>query len=290
MLQNHSHEFGATNMGLIELLLGVVFMAGLGAGLGLGAMGDAGEKEFLVAKTSFLVAAVAATAAFWVWWRETDRTTWQIISIGALAGVWIFIIFPLQLQWLASRRIKINGADLPHVAPVEAPEPLAAGSLRYVVFKSEFMRKASTGTNSIKMWVVLQNTTSKLVYFHANLVGDAGGKTSQTGIVEFDGSIPAGDSRNLIYDTIFDIPINIETDVRIPSINGKLRYDVSYWIENNSNKIVRRTARDVEFSVWHVFSKKPAIVHLIGPKPYRDMFMCFCGRLCWRPFYLGHAL
>jgi hypothetical protein len=74
-------------MGLVELLLGVVFAVSLGVGIGLGAMGDAGNFEFWVARAAFVVAALAVAAAFWVWWNEDVRPNWHVIIFGLVAGL-----------------------------------------------------------------------------------------------------------------------------------------------------------------------------------------------------------
>jgi hypothetical protein len=98
-------------MGLTELLLGVVFVTGLGFGIGLGAMGDAGNVEFWVARAGFVIAGLAAAGSFWHWWNEGERQLWHTIILGTVAGLWVFVGLPLQLRWLETRETKIKALE-----------------------------------------------------------------------------------------------------------------------------------------------------------------------------------
>ena len=95
-------------MGLVELLLGVVFAAGIAFGIGLGAMGDASGIEFWAARIAFTVSALAVAGAYWWWWGDGTKPIIQVVLFGAIAGAWVFIGCPLQLIWIGSREARIH--------------------------------------------------------------------------------------------------------------------------------------------------------------------------------------
>lgn len=98
-------------MGLIELLLGVVFTACIGVGFGVGAMGDAGNTEFIIARCAFVVSALAVCAAYFYWFSEGDRENRLVALLGIVAGLIVFVALPFQLKWLDVREAKINGME-----------------------------------------------------------------------------------------------------------------------------------------------------------------------------------
>jgi hypothetical protein len=105
-------------MGLIELLLGVVFTLGVGVGFGVGATGDAGNVEFVIARAAFCVAALAVAGAFFYWLSEGDRENRLIIILGIVSGLCVFVGLPFSQKWLDAREAKIRALE-------EAAENLA---------------------------------------------------------------------------------------------------------------------------------------------------------------------
>jgi hypothetical protein len=110
-------------MGFVELLLGVIFAAGLACGIGLGAMGDASNVEFWGARAGFIVAAIAVSIAYWYWWNEPEKALWHVIGLGAIAGLWVFVGLPLQLKWLEGREAKMKASATTHEAPPRPSSP-----------------------------------------------------------------------------------------------------------------------------------------------------------------------
>src|SRR4051812_48752263 len=95
-------------MGLVELLLGVVFVTGVAIGIGIGAMGDAGPYEFWAARGGFIVAAAALAGAFYYWLQEHERSNAAIVIFGTLVGLWAFVGLPFQLKWIDARETKLR--------------------------------------------------------------------------------------------------------------------------------------------------------------------------------------
>jgi hypothetical protein len=95
-------------MGLVELLLGVVFTVCVGLGFGLGAMGDAGGVEFIIARAAFAVAAIAVAGAFFYWLSEGDKDNRLIVIFGIVAGLLVFIGLPFSQKWLTIREAKLE--------------------------------------------------------------------------------------------------------------------------------------------------------------------------------------
>jgi hypothetical protein len=98
-------------MGLVELLLGVVFTLGIGVGFGVGAMGDAGNVEFVIARAAFWVAALAVAGAFFYWLSEGDRENRLIITLGIVSGLLVFVGLPFSQKWLDAREAKIRALE-----------------------------------------------------------------------------------------------------------------------------------------------------------------------------------
>jgi hypothetical protein len=91
-------------MGIIDLLLGTVFATSLTFGIGLGAMSGASTIEVWVARACFSVAALVVLVAFLVWFFQEHRSWVSIAILGSIAGSWICVGLPLQLQWLDYRQ------------------------------------------------------------------------------------------------------------------------------------------------------------------------------------------
>ncbi len=115
-------------MGIVELLLGVVFAAGLAFGIGFGAMGDASGIEFWVARASFVTSALAVAGAYWWWWADEPKPIAHLVLFGAMAGLWVFVALPMQLAWLGHREARIKALEdaarpKPPPLQIETPTP-----------------------------------------------------------------------------------------------------------------------------------------------------------------------
>jgi hypothetical protein len=155
-------------MGLVELLLGVVFAAGLATGIGLGAMDDAGNLEFWTARLGFVVAAGTVAVAYWYWWHETERPVAHVIAFGVIAGFWVFVALPLQLKWVAIREEKnrlLEQAAKPKPAETTTERPDVTLSFANPPFPTVLLTNQSSQTlKDIKYSVYLWNIDDPRTY------------------------------------------------------------------------------------------------------------------------------
>jgi hypothetical protein len=95
---------------LVELLLGVVFAVALGAAFTMTTSAATGV-EFWIARACFVLAALAAAAAYLVWrarWRSQPISSWFAeIILGLLAICVVVVGLPASLYWVHVRELKM---------------------------------------------------------------------------------------------------------------------------------------------------------------------------------------
>jgi hypothetical protein len=136
--------------------------------------------------------------------------------------------------------------------PVNRP---ALGSLSYEQFIANVNRNPTTGQTNVQMIVEVQNRNDFLVKYRAKLNGEVNGKTPDRPVLEFEGFAPAHQNRYVMYDTIFDVPIDA-IPPGAPFLSGRLYYDLIYFAAP-AGRATRRTARSVSFATQEGSELKP---------------------------------
>src|SRR6266702_3847069 len=105
-------------MGLIEILIGVVFVLAFGTGVGVTTSANT-AAEFMFARACYVVAAIALVAAYLWWLHEADRTPFPRVAVGILAALISLVGVPEAIRWVGARAAAFNANQNQVVFPKE---------------------------------------------------------------------------------------------------------------------------------------------------------------------------
>jgi hypothetical protein len=140
---------------------------------------------------------------------------------------------------------------------VTAPPPDAPdiGSLRYVIAGLTLHYHRATDEMAGQIEVEIANDSDRLIVFHAVTAGNINGIPFHEEKVEFEGYIPAKQSRHLVSKRIVGIPVKFPPSIHEPSVTGIYEYDLFYGYAGE--KFTRRSSLGCKLDLWDLTLKEP---------------------------------
>jgi len=164
-----------------------------------------------------------------------------LLLIGFTIGLWSF-----EFLWNEENKNSVQ-----KLAP-----PI--GSLRYVLAGLKMQYSHSTDEMAGQIEVEIENDTDRLIGYHAVTAGNINGIPFHVNKIEFDGYIPAKQSRFLISNRIVGIPVKYPPSMHEPSVTGIFEYDISYGYAGE--KFTRRSSLGCRLEYWNLVPKEPGTI------------------------------
>lgn len=122
------------------------------------------------------------------------------------------------------------------------------GSLRWIGGGMDVGRYQSTGEFQATMRIVIENPTSDLLNLEVKMSGRVNGKTSDNGTVSYKALVYAKASNILSYDSITNVPVEVDADGHSGRMFGQLDCEINYFALNEiaAPRVSRKT---VEFEI-----------------------------------------
>jgi hypothetical protein len=107
MLECSFQSVEIKDMGLVELLLSIGFAVSVGIGFAM-TPAAINSQEFWIARSGFIIAAIAVGSAYFYWVWEEERPSILRVTFGVIAGVLSVVGVVEAIYWVNSREVTFN--------------------------------------------------------------------------------------------------------------------------------------------------------------------------------------